>query len=68
VTLIVSFPPGSGADTTARLYARRLQEITKQTFVVENRPGANSFLAAQAVARANPTATRCSMPATRRWW
>jgi tripartite-type tricarboxylate transporter receptor subunit TctC len=54
VTLIVSFPPGSGADTTARLYARRLQEITKQTFVVENRPGANSFLAAQAVARANP--------------
>lgn len=52
VTLIVSFPPGSGADTTARLYARRMQEITKQTFVVENRPGANSFIAAQAVARA----------------
>lgn len=54
VTFIVSFPPGSGADTTARLYARRMQEITKQTFIVENRPGANSFLAAQAVAKANP--------------
>jgi tripartite-type tricarboxylate transporter receptor subunit TctC len=54
VTFIVSFPPGSGADTTARLYARRMQEITRQTFIVENRPGANSFLAAQAVARANP--------------
>ena len=54
VTVVVSFPPGSGADTMARLYARRLQEITKQTFVVENRPGANSFLAAQAVAKADP--------------
>jgi tripartite-type tricarboxylate transporter receptor subunit TctC len=52
VTCVVSFPPGSGADTMARFYARRLQEVTKQTFVVENRPGANSFLAAQAVARA----------------
>lgn len=54
VTCVVSFPPGSGADTMARFYARRLQELTKQTFVVENRPGANSFLAAQAVARAEP--------------
>ena len=54
VTFIVSFPPGSGADSAARLYARRMQEITKQTFVVENRPGANSFLAAQAVAKAKP--------------
>ncbi|MBE7418869.1 MAG: tripartite tricarboxylate transporter substrate binding protein [Ideonella sp.] len=54
VTFIVSFPPGSGADTTARLYTRRMQDLTRQTFIVENRPGANSFLAAQAVARANP--------------
>lgn len=57
VRFIVSFPPGSGADTTARLYARRLQEITKQTFIVENRPGANSFIAAQAVATAVPDGT-----------
>lgn len=54
VTLVVSFPPGSGADTTARIYAKRLQEITKQSFVVENRPGGESFIAAQAVARAKP--------------
>ena len=54
VTVIVSFPPGSGADTMARFYARRLREITNQPFVVENRPGANSFLAAQAVAKATP--------------
>jgi tripartite-type tricarboxylate transporter receptor subunit TctC len=52
VKFIVSFPPGSGADTTARHYARRLQEITRQPFIVENRPGANSFIAAQAVATA----------------
>lgn len=54
VTFVVSFPPGSGADTTARHYARRMQELTKQTFIVDNRPGANSFIAAQAVARAAP--------------
>jgi tripartite-type tricarboxylate transporter receptor subunit TctC len=54
VTFVVSFPPGSGADTTARLYARRMQELTKQPFIVENRPGANSFIAAQAVVRAAP--------------
>lgn len=54
VRVIVSFPPGSGADSTARFYATRLQEITKQTFIVDNRPGANSFIAAQAVATAAP--------------
>jgi tripartite-type tricarboxylate transporter receptor subunit TctC len=57
VKLIVSFPPGSGADTTARHYAKRLQELTKQPFVVDNRPGANSFIAAQAVAKADPDGT-----------
>ena len=54
VTLVVSLPPGSGADTTARLFARRLQQITGQPFVVENKVGGNSFIAAQAVARAAP--------------
>jgi len=57
VRLIVSFPPGSGTDIAARFCARRLQEITNQTFVVENRPGANSFVAAQAVAQAPPDGT-----------
>jgi tripartite-type tricarboxylate transporter receptor subunit TctC len=57
VKLIVSFPPGSGADTTARHFAKRLQELTQQSFVVDNRPGANSFIAAQAVAKAEPDGT-----------
>lgn len=57
VRLIVSFPPGSGADTSARIYAKRLQELMGQPFVVENKPGANSFIAAQAVATAAPDGT-----------
>ncbi len=54
VKIIVSLPPGSGADTAARFVALRLQQRFQQSFVVENRAGANSFIAAQAVARAEP--------------
>lgn len=54
VKIIVSLPPGSGADTTARFLSKHLAERFKQPFVVENRPGANSFIAAQAVATAPP--------------
>lgn len=52
VKVIVSLPPGSGADTIARYVATQLQQRFKQPFVVENRPGANSFIAAQFVAKA----------------
>ncbi|SPA39633.1 putative extra-cytoplasmic solute receptor [Cupriavidus taiwanensis] len=54
VKIIVSLPPGSGADTTARYIARHLGEKLGQPFVVENKPGANSFIAARAVAEAPP--------------
>ena len=54
VKLIVSLPPGSAADNTARFLSKHLGERFKQTFVVENRPGANSFIAAQAVIAAPP--------------
>ncbi|MEO7231504.1 MAG: tripartite tricarboxylate transporter substrate binding protein [Polaromonas sp.] len=50
VKLIVSLPPGSGADTTARFLAKHLTDKFGQPFVVENRPGADSFIAARAVA------------------
>lgn len=49
VKLIVSLPPGSGADTTARFLAKHLGDKFGQPFVVENRPGADSFIAARAV-------------------
>ncbi|GAA5231680.1 tripartite tricarboxylate transporter substrate binding protein [Verticiella sediminum] len=52
VKVIVSLPPGSGADTTARFIAKHLTQTMGQPFVVENRPGANSFIAARAVAEA----------------
>lgn len=54
VKLIVSLPPGSGADTTARFLAKHLNEKFGQPFLVENRPGADSFIAARAVASAPP--------------
>lgn len=52
VRLYVGFVPGSGTDTAARLLAQRLDELTKQPFVVENRPGAGGNLAAETVAKA----------------
>lgn len=52
--LIVSLPPGSGADTTARFLARHLSEKFGQPFLVDNRPGADSFIAARAVAASPP--------------
>jgi tripartite-type tricarboxylate transporter receptor subunit TctC len=54
VKVIVSLPPGSGADTTARFLAQHLSQQLGQPFVVENKPGANSFIAAKAVADAAP--------------
>lgn len=53
IRLVVSFPPGSGADTTARYVAQKLGERLGKPVVVENRPGANSFIASMAVASAD---------------
>lgn len=50
VKVVVSLPPGSGADTIARFMASELQSRFKQPFVVENKPGANSSIAARLVA------------------
>jgi tripartite-type tricarboxylate transporter receptor subunit TctC len=46
---IVPFPPGSGTDTSARYYARKVTELTGQPVVVDNRAGANGFIAVRAV-------------------
>lgn len=54
VTLIVGYPAGGGADTTARLVADHLGKKYNQRFVVENRPGASGTIAAYQVARAAP--------------
>ena len=51
VKLIVNFPPGGVADTLARAIAPGLSEALKQPVVVENRPGANGSIGADAVAK-----------------
>src|SRR5947209_7189488 len=54
VKLVVSFTPGGGADTTARVFAERLSELWKHQVVVENRPGAGGSIGAQEVHKAAP--------------
>jgi len=52
VRLLVGFSAGSASDIIARLAAQRLSEQLGQPVVVENRPGAATNLAAEAVVRA----------------
>ena len=54
VRFLVGFTPGGGNDIVARIVATKITEIWGQQLVVENRPGAGSNIAAEAVARAVP--------------
>lgn len=54
IHVIVGFPAGSGADVYARFFANKLQALAKRTVVVENKPGANSMIATETVAKAKP--------------
>jgi tripartite-type tricarboxylate transporter receptor subunit TctC len=54
VRIIVGFPAGGTADIIARLMGQWLSERFSQPFVVENRAGAASNIATEAVARAQP--------------
>jgi tripartite-type tricarboxylate transporter receptor subunit TctC len=54
VRIIVGFPAGGTADITARLIGQWLSERLGQPFVIENRPGAGSNIATEAVVRAAP--------------
>jgi len=54
VRIIVGGPAGGGIDITARLIGEWLSTRLGQRFVIENRPGANSNIAAEAVVRALP--------------
>nr|MBF0683527.1 tripartite tricarboxylate transporter substrate binding protein [Pseudomonas sp.] len=54
IKVIVPFPPGSGTDNSARYVGQKLSDVLGQSVVVENKPGASGFIAAQAVAEAPP--------------
>ncbi|MBO1113103.1 tripartite tricarboxylate transporter substrate-binding protein [Bordetella petrii] len=51
VTIIVPFVPGGSSDITARSVMPSMQTLLGQSFVAENKPGANSAIGAQALAR-----------------
>jgi tripartite-type tricarboxylate transporter receptor subunit TctC len=51
VRIVVAYPPGGGIDVMARQLADKLTPVWGQPVVVENKPGANTILAADAVAK-----------------
>lgn len=54
VRIVVPYAPGAAADTLARLIAKGLSAQWQQQVIVENRPGGNTIIAAESVARAEP--------------
>ncbi|KAG0741426.1 hypothetical protein G6F24_016714 [Rhizopus arrhizus] len=75
VKLVVPYTPGGAADQLSRVLAERLSRELSQSVVVENKPGANTMIAATQVARAQPDGYTLRFPTTRRaisaccrWW
>jgi tripartite-type tricarboxylate transporter receptor subunit TctC len=54
VRWIIGFPPGGGADTVARIIGPWLSERLGQPVIIENRPGASTNIAVQAVVNSPP--------------
>ena len=54
VRIVVAYPPGGGIDVLGRQLAEKLTAAWAQPVVVENRPGANTIVAADAVAKSAP--------------
>lgn len=52
ITLVVTYPPGGGADAMARLIAPKLGEALGHSVIVDNRPGAGGQIGASLVAKA----------------
>jgi tripartite-type tricarboxylate transporter receptor subunit TctC len=54
ITMIVPFAPGGPADVLGRLIGQKMSEDLGQQVIIDNRPGANTIIGAQAVAKAQP--------------
>jgi tripartite-type tricarboxylate transporter receptor subunit TctC len=54
VKMLVPYAPGGATDIIARIVAAKLTESLGQSFIVENRPGANGNIALEATAKAPP--------------
>ena len=54
IHIVVPFPAGGPADVAARLLAQRMNEDWGQPVIVDNRPGGNTVIGAQLVAKAAP--------------
>ena len=54
ITVIIGYAPGGGADAPARYFAQKLAVFAGKPVIVENRQGALTNIAAEAVARAKP--------------
>lgn len=60
VKLVVGYAAGGATDLSARMMADALSRSLGQTFIVENKPGANSNIGAESVVRSLPMAIRSS--------
>jgi len=54
IHILVSSTPGGSSDLSARLIGQKLTESWGQPVIVDNRPGANSIIAAEALAKSTP--------------
>jgi tripartite-type tricarboxylate transporter receptor subunit TctC len=59
VRIVIGFPPGGPNELTARPVAQKLQELLGQPFILDHRPGANSIIAIELVAKSPPAAKNC---------
>lgn len=54
IKLLIPFSAGSGTDVTARLMSQEIGKLAGQPLIVENKPGANGFIATEMAAKATP--------------